>query len=74
MEDEGVYPVQEGDAASAHSAVALEAVANLRQQGAEAVILGCTEIPLLLGAEAKADYIINPSELIALEVIRRAVQ
>lgn len=73
LDDEGVYPVQEGAEPSEHSTVAFEAIEFLKSQGAEAVILGCTEIPLLLGEAADAERIINPSELIARAVIERAL-
>jgi aspartate/glutamate racemase len=38
----------------------------------DGVILGCTEIPLLLGAEAKAIDLINPAQLLAETAVRVA--
>ncbi len=73
LDDEGVYQVQEGAEPSEHLAIAFEALEYLKAQGAEAVILGCTEIPLLLGEAADAEGIINPSELIARAVIENAI-
>lgn len=43
-------------------AIAQQAVNNLREKGVDGIILGCTEIPLLLAA---ADDLINPAQLLA---------
>lgn len=71
LDDEGVYPVQEGGDPKEYSAIAHEAVAYLRTQDVDAIIFGCTEIPLLLDEQADEADIINPSELVTREAIRR---
>ncbi len=51
----------------------LQGVENLRQQGAEAVILGCTEIPLAI-PETRLDelIVIDPAVILARALIREA--
>mmetsp|Transcript_24055 Transcript_24055/g.42457 ORF Transcript_24055/g.42457 Transcript_24055/m.42457 type:complete len:352 (-) Transcript_24055:71-1126(-) len=53
-----------------------EQVAILHKAGAKAIILGCTELPLLLTEERVAEYLgerillVNPAQVLADEVIR----
>ena len=50
-----------------------QGIENLRQQGAEAIILGCTEIPLAI-TENKigATAVIDPTTILARALIREA--
>lgn len=43
----------------------------LRAQGAERIVLGCTELPLAFSPTMKSDMV-DPAHLLALEAIRRA--
>jgi aspartate/glutamate racemase len=52
---------------------AREAVGALRARTLDAVVLGCTEIPLLLGAEAEASDLISPAALLAEAAVRFAI-
>lgn len=61
--------VMEGRDDAESRAIALQAVSNLREKGVDGVILGCTEIPLLLD---KADDLINPAQLLAETAVRYA--
>ena len=45
----------------------------LRREGAETVLLGCTEIPLLLEPGDEAPDLIDPARLLAEAAVRRAI-
>jgi aspartate racemase len=49
-----------------------DAVSVLRQRGVDRIILGCTEIPLLLGSPSQPD-LINPIALLAEAVVSYAM-
>ena len=72
--DEGIRSVNEGRRGPVGLAAAHEAVTYLRAQGVEAIIMGCTEIPLLLGTEAEAPDLIDPLQLLAEAAVRRAMR
>lgn len=73
LDEEGVWPLQEGAKARNVSAPAHEAVAYLREQKVDGIIIGCTEIPLLLGGVADDSDIINPSQLLAEAAVKKAL-
>ncbi len=50
-----------------------EIIADLEEKGAEAVILGCTEIPLLIKAEDSSLPILNTTELHAKKAVKFAL-
>ena len=64
----------EGRDDTADVGAALGAVAMLRARGVESVVLGCTEIPLLLGDEVEAADLINPAALLAEAAVRFAME
>ena len=66
--------VMEGSTTGDDRSVAREAVSNLRNTGAAVIVMGCTEIPLLLGDRADAADLVNPSQLLAEAVVRRAIE
>jgi aspartate racemase len=49
------------------------AVAALRCRGVDGIILGCTELPLMLGEDADAPDLINPAALLADATVRYAI-
>jgi aspartate racemase len=51
---------------------AAAAVGTLRRRGVEGIILGCTELALLLGDEAQAPDLVNPLQLLAEATVVRA--
>ncbi len=53
---------------------AANAVAALRQKGVDGIVLGCTEIPLLLGEGAAGADLINPLALLAEAAVRAALE
>ncbi len=71
--DAAIFALMEGRTDGADRAAARAALALLRVQQPEAVILGCTEVPLLLGDEAEAPDLINPAQLLAEAVVRLAL-
>lgn len=71
--DVGISKYQNGDDSAANCRPAIEAVNWLREQGADAIILGCTEIPLMLGADLEAPDLINPAALLAEAAVRYAM-
>ena len=52
----------------------MEAVAELRSRDVEDVILGCTEIPLLLDEELDDPRLINLAQLLAEDSVRYAIE
>jgi aspartate racemase len=71
--DESIMRVMEGSDDTGSAAVAHEAVAFLRGKGVDGIILGCTEIPLLLGEAAAGPDLVNPSQLLAEAAVRFAM-
>lgn len=74
LDDEGVYPLQEGMLLKDIKPVAKEIVSYLRTQRVDGVILGCTEIPILLGEAANDPDILNPNQLLAEAVVEKCLQ
>jgi aspartate racemase len=72
--DAAIHAVAEGREGADHVAAARTAVAALRSQATEAIILGCTEIPLLLGADKLDGDLINPAALLAEAAVRFAIE
>jgi aspartate racemase len=71
--DDVVMKVMEGREDEASASVALEAVDALRARKLDGIILGCTEIPLLLGKNAVSDDLLNPAELLAEAAVNYAI-
>lgn len=65
----GILAVKSGELA-AGEALLLEAARRLEQRGAEALVLGCTEIPLVLGAHNAPLPVVDATAALA----RRAVE
>ncbi|MGH2584816.1 MAG: hypothetical protein ACRDJE_07885 [Dehalococcoidia bacterium] len=68
-----ILSLQAGQAGPAEAAAARAAVAMLRARDVDCIILGCTEVPLLLGAEADAPDLINPGALLAEAAVRYVI-
>ena len=49
------------------------AVADLRSRGVDGVILGCTELPVLLNPSEDAQDTINPTQMLAEAAVRAAM-
>jgi aspartate racemase len=71
--DQAVVAVWEGRVTPADLRTVREAVEFLRAEGADGIILGCTEIPLLLGEITAQADLINPTERLAEAAVRQAL-
>jgi aspartate racemase len=71
--DAGIQAVFEGREGPADTRAARAAVDRLRAVPVDGVVLGCTEIPLLLGADAGAPDLVSPLALLAEAAVRRAL-
>jgi aspartate racemase len=72
--DGAIVRLMAGDTGPECTNLAMQAVEMLRARGVDGVILGCTEIPLLLGATAQAPDCINPAQLLAEAAVRFAIE
>ena len=71
--DVSIQAVMEGGEGVTETAAAVAAVTTLRAAPVDGVVLGCTEIPLLLGDQAEAGDLINPLALLAEAAVRLAI-
>ena len=71
--DAGVRAVMEGRDGKAETEAVREAAGTLRARGVDAVLLGCTELPLLLADESEAADLVNPAALLAEAAVRFAM-
>ncbi len=71
--DEAIFALMEGRDGAESSRVARSAVDELRAHDVDSIILGCTEVPLLLGENAEVADLINPAQLLAETVVRYAI-
>lgn len=51
----------------------VEVIRNLKDQGCDAVVLGCTEIPLLVSPESSPLPVLDSTRLLARAAVRKAV-
>jgi aspartate racemase len=70
--DAAILAVMEGRDAVGEAATARAALATLRAQPVDGIVLGCTEIPLLLGDDGEATDLVNPAALLAEAAVRLA--
>ena len=72
--DRAIIALMEGRDTEASRRLAYEAVAALRARGVDGIILGCTELPLMLGAAADAPDLLNPAQLLAEAAVAKAIK
>jgi aspartate racemase len=72
--DDAIFRLMEGRDGDEERRVAREAVERLRGRGVEGIILGCTELPLLLREHAEGPDLLNPAQLLAEAAVRRALE
>jgi aspartate racemase len=72
--DAAIHAVAEGRDDAVHAKAARAAVDALRSRSVDGVVLGCTEIPLLLEPEALSPDLVNPAALLAEAAVRFAVE
>lgn len=71
--DGAIMQVMDGSNDAVSTAHARRAVAVLRSRGVDGIILGCTEIPLLLQADLGDADLLNPGALLAEAAVRHAM-
>jgi aspartate racemase len=71
--DAAIMAVMEGHADAQATEQARTAVRALRAQAVDGIILGCTEIPLLLEADLGDPDLLNPTALLAEAAVRYAI-
>jgi aspartate racemase len=71
--DAGIRALMEGTDGKDETEAALAVVSGLRTRTADGILLGCTEIPLLLRDDAEAGDLINPAALLAEAAVRLAI-
>ena len=64
----------EGHESKLDTDAARAAVGDLRARPVDAIILGCTEIPLVLGDDADAPDLVHPAALLADAAVRFAIE
>jgi aspartate racemase len=73
--DPAIFRVMEGREGAEDRAAAKAAVQQLRARKVDGSILGCTEVPLLLGKGADEDPdLLNPAELLAAAAVAAAME
>jgi aspartate racemase len=72
--DMAIQRLAEGRATPESVGAARAAVEALRAQGVDGIILGCTELPLLLNTDPDAPDTIHPAHLLAEEAVRQALK
>ena len=71
--DDAIHKVMEGREDADSVRAAREAVDELRARRVDGIILGCTEIPLLLGDAASAQDLVNPLQLLSDAAVNHAL-
>lgn len=71
--DAGIHAVAEGREGARDTGAARAAVAALRGAAVDGIVMGCTEIPLLLGDDSIGADLINPLELLAEAAVKFAI-
>ena len=73
--DAAIIKVMEGRVGDTERAIMQEALKDLRGRGVDGIILGCTELPFLVGPAADTSpLLINPIQLLAEAAVRRAME
>lgn len=72
--DRAIIGLMEGRDTEATRRLAHDALAALRGRGVDGIILGCTELPLMLGPAAEAPDLLNPAQLLAEAAVARAIE
>ena len=72
--DTAIDHVMEGRADDDDADAAREALAALRTRKLDGIIIGCTEIPLLLGNTARAPDLLDPLQLLAEAAVEHAIR
>ena len=71
--DENIFKVMEGRDDADSIATTKQALAQLRARQVDGIVLGCTEIPLLLDGEEEQPDLVNPAQLLAEATVKLAL-
>jgi len=71
--DAAIFRVMEGREDDSDRRLVHDAVAWLRGRRVDGIILGCTELPLLLREHAEAADLLNPAQLLAVAAVQLAL-
>lgn len=71
--DHAIFAVMEGKEDEESRRTAIRAIEYFRQKNIDVIILGCTELPILLGEKADEENILNPSELLAEAAVKKSI-
>jgi aspartate racemase len=71
--DSAILALMAGQADEAAAQTAWEAISFLQAKGVDGTILGCTEVPLMLGERADESDLVNPAQLLAEAGVRYAL-
>jgi aspartate racemase len=71
--DKAIFAVMEGRNDPAMTAAAEDAIAELRSRNVDGIILGCTEIPMLVPENTKMPDLLNPLVYLAEAAVERAL-
>jgi aspartate racemase len=71
--DGGIRAIMEGRDGPAEVGAARAAVEALRARAVDGIVMGCTEIPLLMGEAGEAPDLLNPAALLAEAAVRLAL-
>jgi aspartate racemase len=71
--DGSIIRVMEGRDDAESATLASEAIAALRARGVDGIILGCTELPLLLNENVDEPDLVNPAQLLAEATVKYAL-
>ncbi len=71
--DVEIFKLMAGRETDLSTAFTREVIDRLRAKRVDGIILGCTEIPLLLRVHAEADDLLHPAALLAEAAVRHAI-
>lgn len=71
--DAAIFHVMEGSSNLNDISLAESALNYLKDKKVEAIILGCTELPILFTNYLNENYILNPISLVALAAVKKSV-
>ena len=71
--DKAIFAVMEGKDGTEEQSIAIAAVKFLHDKQVDAIVLGCSEVPLLLQERQNENHLLNPAQLLAEAAVRQAL-
>lgn len=72
--DNAIQELQQGTHTATTRGAVDEAIAWLWDQNVETIVLGCTDIPVLMGTDADLVKYVNPNQILAEAAVRFAIE